>query len=39
MTKDVGLFVQPTTALQDILKKRLERGDKVKEGVLYRKNG
>ena len=47
MTKDLGLCVAKilnsthgvTTAGQDILKKRLERGDIEEEGVLYTKRG
>jgi hypothetical protein len=37
MTKDLGLPVKPTTALQDILRKRIARGDKVKDGLIRRK--
>ena len=38
MTKEQGLLVQPTAG-QDILKKRLERGDIEEEGLLYTKRG
>lgn len=37
MTRDIGLHVKPTTALQDILKKRFDRGDIEEDGLIRRK--
>lgn len=38
MTKDVGLFVQETTG-ERIVRQRLERGDILKDGLIYTKGG
>jgi hypothetical protein len=39
MTKDQGLMVRQTTAGQDILKARLERGDIEESGLIFTKRG
>ena len=39
MTKDNGLLVRPCPALQEILKKRLARGDKEEDGRVITKHG